>query len=176
MSRANYGEIQFESIIFDLQILSNTRDISIVSKLEENLLLSSDDLLQLDIFVSCIIDYYMRIILCMRTCGLKYFINYIINRSHEVKKFIIDYSRRHNLNYSTITSPINFMIPSMNQCSRNGNLFLPHEMGDWFRKQSILMRVLTILRFLIKEKFTHLSEYNVIYYSNEITLKPSERN
>lgn len=169
MSQTNYGEIQFESIVFDLQILTNTRDITIVSKLEENLALNSSDLLQLDIFISCLISYYLRVVSCMRNSGLKYFINYIINRSHEVKKFIIDYSRRHNLNYCTITSPLNFMIPSMNQCSRNGNLFLPYEMGDWFRKQSILMRVLTVLRFLIKEKFKQLSEYDVIYYSNEIT-------
>jgi hypothetical protein len=62
----------------------------------------------------------------------------------------------------------------MSICSRFGNPFIEHEMGDWMRKQSILVRVLTILRCFILQKFPKITQKTLIYYSNEVTLTSKE--
>jgi hypothetical protein len=166
---ANACTKELDDILFDVQILTYSQDRVVVEKMNKKNVLNAEDLLKVDTFVTTIIDKYLDFTKNMPVGGLRHFMLYIINRCNEVKKFIFNYCLEFNIAYTLLT-PKNFNIPPMSMCSRIGNQYLEFEMGSWMRKQSILTRVLTLLRCFIMIKFPNITQNTLIYYSNEVTL------
>lgn len=164
---------ELDNILFDMKILEFTQDKIVLDKMKRKEKLNNDDLLKIDILITSIIDYYFPVAKNTPTNGIQQFMFYIINRCHEIKKFIINYKLKNDLAYNVLL-PRYIEVPPMSICSRIGNQYLEHELNNWIRKQSILTRILTILREFITTKYPNICPSTLIYYSNEVSLSHVE--